>query len=108
MPEKVECEFNFTLHNPNWSTSDKHNRLFFEATHRNLTIVMVHRGHLFLNEVLDALSILRIPKGQTHGWLHRSDQNYFDFDVIRNSSSFGSAPSYTLTFAVEPNVYLHI
>lgn len=47
--------------------------------------VLIHRGHVFLNEVYDALGIERTPEGSVVGWVlgDRGD-DFIDFGIFGN------------------------
>lgn len=63
----------FRQDNPNWNRLPEYNLLFLRAQQNYLNDRLNARGHVFLNEVLDALGIEHTPAGCVVGWL--SSQN---------------------------------
>lgn len=54
--------------NPNWNSDPEVNRLFLQCQQNYFNHVLHARGHVFLNEVLDALGFERTHAGQIVGW----------------------------------------
>lgn len=69
-----------------WSKSPEDN-LFFLSCHQNhLNDKLKSRGHVFLNEVYDAIGIPRTTAGQVVGWFYdpenpESGDNFIDFNI---------------------------
>lgn len=74
--------------NPNWRPSAENNLYFLKAQQSYFNQTLQSRGHVFLNEVYDALGIERSQAGQMVGWvLSKNGDNYIDFgiyDVVTN------------------------
>lgn len=69
--------------NPNWQKNAEFNRLFIQCqqTYANQRLQAV--GHVFLNEVYDALGIQHSSAGAVVGWvLNGEGDNYVDFGMF--------------------------
>lgn len=76
----------FTPDNDNWNVSPEANVFFIKLQQNYLNDVLNARGHVFLNEVHDALSLPRTPEGQMVGWVKNNPKNpdhdgYIDFGI---------------------------
>lgn len=60
----------FDEYNINWRNEAHLNQYYLKAVQSQLNDRLRTWGHLFLNEVYDALSIDRIPEGQMVGWVY--------------------------------------
>jgi Family of unknown function (DUF6353) len=58
----------FGYDNRLFSLVPEYNAMFIKQTMTLLHDRLLSRGHMFVNEVLDALDIERIPSGQLLGW----------------------------------------
>jgi hypothetical protein len=56
--------------NSNWSDRLEYNEMFLKVQESYFNDKLAARGHLFLNEVYDALGFERVPQGQLIGWIH--------------------------------------
>lgn len=69
----------------NWSKDPGYNLSFLRNLQDQMTWKLQNQGHLFLNEVYDALDLPRIPEGQIMGWIYDPDHpmgdNYVDFGL---------------------------
>ena len=52
-----------------WSDSKEYNLLFLKAQQNYFNDILAIRGHVFLNEVYDALGMSRTKNGHLSGWL---------------------------------------
>lgn len=68
-PESAIFTFEFNSTNPHWSDVPQHNEHFLKGMEYYFNQKLVRQGHLFLNEVLDALGIARTQEGQLFGWM---------------------------------------
>jgi hypothetical protein len=59
----------FDESSPNWRTDAQLNRFFLQSQERYANDVLISRGHIFLNEVYDALGIPRTKEGAVVGWV---------------------------------------
>lgn len=74
----------------NWSKDVESNYVFIRAQQRYLNNLLIARGHLFLNEVYDALDIPRSSAGAVVGWIHapgNPGDNYVDFGLFREDGA---------------------
>ena len=73
----------FDESNPNWVPNAETNRVFLQAQQNYMNHLLAARGHVFLNEVLDALGFERCRAGQTVGWVSNNPHgdHYIDFGV---------------------------
>lgn len=72
----------FGPYNKNWVPRPEHNVNFLRAQQNWLNDRLNAKGHLFLNEVYDALGLERSKAGQAVGWLKGGDgDNYVDFGI---------------------------
>lgn len=103
--------------NPNWQRSADDNRFFLTNMQRQLNDKLVSQGHLFLNEVYDALGFERSSAGALVGWVYSDDDinqtgdGYVDFRIYDCSSIAkrdfvnGYEPSILLDFNVDGLIY---
>lgn len=69
--------------NTNWVPDATSNRHFLTGVQTHMNNLLRFRGHVFLNEVYDALGMQRVPEGAIAGWLHNGDgDNYVDFGFL--------------------------
>jgi hypothetical protein len=94
----------------NWKKEEGYNTLFLEATQRYMNNRLQTRGHVFLNEVYDALDLPRTRAGQVVGWYLSEDgttDNYVDFGVFDPRNPYarnfvnGNEPYILLDFNVD-------
>lgn len=81
----------FDQTNRNWTETPEHNLLFLKTVQNQMNSLLHTRGHVFLNEVYDALGFKRTTEGALKGWLSDTsiefmisemDDGYFvDFNV---------------------------
>lgn len=72
----------------NWTNEPEYNLVFLKAQQNYLNNLLHVRGHVFLNEVYDALDIPRSRAGQIVGWVIGADgDNYIDFGLYEKESS---------------------
>jgi len=70
--------------NTNWSKDPMTSYLWLKGVQSHMNNLLELRGHIFLNEVLDALRMPRSREGQVTGWLWGSPNgdNYIDFGFM--------------------------
>lgn len=96
---------------PNWTSHAGENRAFLSAQQNYFNDILRVRGHVFLNEVYDALGIERTPEGQAVGWVwdyhNKNATNFIDFGVFSGQSMAARAfvnndePSVLMDFNVD-------
>jgi len=68
---------------PEWQKNPEYNRAFLQCQQNFANDKLRMRGHLFLNEVYDALGLERSQAGQVVGWvLSKDGDNYVDFGIF--------------------------
>lgn len=95
---------------------DREKNLFFLNMQQNwFNDKLKAQGHLFLNEVYDALGLPRTAAGAVTGWIHNSEgDNYVDFGIYDASNERkrafvnGYEPSILLDFNVDGVIYNRI
>lgn len=74
----------------NFEKDPNYNLMYLRQTQNWCNELLKNRGHLFLNEVYDALDIPRTKEGAVVGWLYKPDNdrgdNYVDFGIYNNDS----------------------
>jgi hypothetical protein len=68
--------------NRNWSPHPEYNLLFLRAQQNYANDRLQARGHLFLNEVYDALGMDHTKAGSVTGWVRENGDDYVDFGVF--------------------------
>lgn len=72
-----------------WERRPELNKIFLRCQQQYANDKLIAQGHLFLNEVYDALGFERTPAGAVVGWVIRKDgdgDNYVDFGIFDNNS----------------------
>lgn len=89
-PNDDTCRF-FDSNNPNWDENPAFNMMFLRAQENYLNDLLHTRGHVFLNEVYDALGFPHTPQGAVLGWIAGGGDDCIDFglynkgeEVVRN------------------------
>lgn len=88
-----------------WSPAEHYNLAYVTSQQSYFNSLLTSRGHVFLNEVYDALGFKRSKEGQLVGWvLDSGGDNYIDFGL--NNEFLGSNNSHILLdFNVDGMVY---
>jgi hypothetical protein len=82
---KSAYTFYFDSSNQNWEKNAGHNAIFLRFTQNQLNDRLHAKGHLFLNEALDALGLPHTTAGAVTGWLARGEgDGYVDFQCWNN------------------------
>lgn len=68
----------------NWEPNAEFNMIFLRSQQNFLNQMLVAKGHVFLNEVYDALGLDRSQAGQMVGWLYGNPNgdNFIDFGLF--------------------------
>ena len=66
---------------PDWKKDPELNLIYLRALQNQMTDILRSRGHLFLNEVYDALQIPRTKAGAVVGWKLGMGDDYVDFGL---------------------------
>ena len=64
-----EFDFNATTAPGNWEANSDYNLMFLRGIENYLNDLLHARGHVFMNEALDALGLKRTKEGAVVGWL---------------------------------------
>ena len=92
-----------------WSKDPEYNLLFLKTQEEYFNNLLHIHGHVFLNEVYDALGIQRTQAGAVVGWVLRNDgegDNQIDFGIFDKNKERSRAFVNGLerSFLVDPNV----
>lgn len=72
----------FDESNPNWDPNPSFAMMFLRGQQNILNDILHTRGHVFLNEVFDALGYAHTPQGAVLGWMADGDgDGYIDFGL---------------------------
>lgn len=86
-----------------WERRADYNKAFLSGQQEYFNQMLVARGHVFLNEVYDALGIDRTPAGSQVGWtLDGSGDGYIDFGIY----NFRSEPARAFVNGLEDSILL--
>lgn len=101
-----------------WSRQPGYNQIFLRTQQAYMNDLLRARGHLFLNEVYDALGFDHTPAGSVVGWIwdgclgDGASDNYVDFDLFVNGWEYdakrfinGDERSIWLDFNVDGVIY---
>lgn len=104
--------------NENWNKSPEQNMYFLKMVQNQMNDKLKARGHVFLNEVYDALGFERSEAGQLVGWVWNKDNTameagdgYIDFGIFDGNSyakrAFvnGDERSILLDFNIDGMIY---
>jgi hypothetical protein len=93
--------FDFT--NKHWSPNAAHNKMFLHTQQSYLNDVLAARGHVFLNDVHDALGLDRTTAGQLVGWLRGGEgDGFIDLGITEDENDPGV---FLLDFNVDGLIY---
>lgn len=65
-----------------WSKEPEYNLVYLKGQQNYYNDMLKARGHVFLNEVYDALGIERTKAGQVVGWVIGEGDNFIDFGIF--------------------------
>ena len=80
MPTDDSCRF-FDSSNPNWDKNPTFSMMWLRGQQNILNDILHTRGHVFLNEVYDALGFPHTPQGAVLGWIDGEGDNCIDFGL---------------------------
>lgn len=69
----------FDEKNANWTRTPEANILFLKGTAAHLNNILAIRGHVFLNDIYDALRFERTQFGAIAGWFLETGSEYVAF-----------------------------
>ena len=85
-PDDINCRF-FDSSNPNWDANPAFTIMWLRGRQNYLNDLLHTRGHVFLNEVYDALGFEHSPQGAVLGWINgegdvdEDGDSYIDFGL---------------------------
>lgn len=80
IPDDDCCRF-FDSSNPNWDKNPTFSMMWLRGQENILNDLLHVRGHVFLNEVYDALGFPHTPQGAVLGWLDGEGDDCIDFGL---------------------------
>lgn len=80
MPNDDSCRF-FDSSNPNWDKNPTFSLMWLRGQQNILNDILHTRGHVFLNEVYDALGFPHTPQGAVLGWIDGEGDDCIDFGL---------------------------
>lgn len=80
IPNDDTCRF-FDSNNPNWDSNPAFSMMWLRGRQNYLNDLLHTRGHVFLNEVYDALGFSHTPQGAVIGWIDGGDDDCIDFGL---------------------------
>lgn len=80
VPNDDSCRF-FDSSNPNWDPNPAFSMMWLRGTQNIMNDILHTRGHVFLNEVYDALGFPHTPQGAVLGWIDGGDDDCIDFGL---------------------------
>lgn len=101
----------FDASSRDWQDNPEHNLMFLKGQQNYFNQLLQARGHVFLNEVYDALDIPRTPAGQVVGWIKGAGDDFIDFGIYdlyhEKNRDFvnGYEPVILLDFNVDGMIY---
>lgn len=110
-PEYSQYAKFFDASSREWEDDPEYNLTFLKAQQRAMNDILKTRGHLFLNEVYDALDIPRTGDGALVGWVKGNGDDYVDFGIQDGNSEAcrrfvnGYEPYVLLDFNVDGPIY---
>lgn len=90
-----------------WSPAEHYNEAYIKGQQTFFNQLLATRGHVFLNEVYDALGFKRSKEGALVGWvLDGNGDNYIDFGLDKNNDYWnGMVGDFLLDFNVDGVIY---
>lgn len=79
-PNDDSCRF-FDSSNPNWDKNPQFSMMWLRGQQNILNDILHTRGHVFLNEVYDALGFPHTPQGAVLGWIEGQGDDCIDFGL---------------------------
>lgn len=102
----------FDEYNKNWEKKADYNLVWLKSVQNHMNDMLRVRGHVFLNEVYDALGFEHTSEGAIVGWvIGGGGDDYIDFDIYDFQSNAkrlfvnGNEPSILLDFNVDGIIY---
>lgn len=72
----------FDSGSPHWSKSPEYNLNFLKSQQAYANQLLHSRGHVFLNDIYDALGLPRTSAGATVGWVDGLGDSFIDFGIF--------------------------
>ena len=93
-----------------WTKSAEHNLYFLKCQQAYLNELLKSRGHVFLNELYDAIGVQRTTAGQVVGWVYDENNpngdNFIDFGIfdIDKERNRAFVNGWERNILIDPNV----
>lgn len=71
----------FDSSNPNWDENANFSMMFLRGQQNIWNDILQTRGHVFLNEIYDALGFPQTPQGAVLGWIAGRGDDFIDFGL---------------------------
>lgn len=101
---KSPYERYFGPENPNWDPSKQAAEAFLVANQNYFNDLLEARGHVFLNEVYDALGFPRTSAGQVVGWVKGNKDGYISFMPSRHEDIYDDEGNLYAAWILDFNV----
>lgn len=80
--KELDKTYSFNSENPNWDPNIEYDMFFLKAQQNMFNDYLHARGHVYLNEIFDALQLPRTVQGQILGWsVSLNEDSYVDFNI---------------------------
>lgn len=91
-----------------WDDNREYNLMFLRMVQQKFNELLQIRGHVFLNEVFDALGLARTRTGQIVGWIYNEENpigdNFVEISFVENEAT----NEFILDFNVDGFILDHI
>lgn len=106
--ELIGNVFEFNSFNANWQKNMEYNLFFLKSVQDSLNDMLKVRGHVFLNEVYEALGFVHTAEGALKGWIYNDNNTIIDLGVYTGGTNIdeyykGECTSIMLNINVEDN-----
>lgn len=75
---------------PQWRPTNEANVFFLKSQQTHMNVLLQSRGHVFLNDVYDALGIPRTTAGAVVGWVKDHGDDVIDFGIFDPANDYNA------------------